>query len=344
MQERLHELGEMVADPELWNDQERAQRLLKEKSDIEAQLKAINRPADELDELDALVELGEEEDDLGLLEEGRSHLETIKRLIDRLELERTLGGEMDGASAILHINAGAGGTESLDWAGMLQRMYLRFADQKGWKSKLLAEQEGDEAGIKSATISIQGRYAYGMLKAENGVHRLVRISPFDAAARRHTSFASVYVSPEIDDTIEIEVNEADLKIDTYRAGGAGGQHVNKTDSAVRITHQPSGIVVQCQNERSQMKNRSTAMKILKSRLYEVELAKRRDAADALHDSKTEISFGNQIRSYVLHPYKLVKDHRTNHEIGNADFVLDGGLDDFIQAWLMAEAEKAAKGD
>ena len=344
MQERLHELGEMVADPELWNDQERAQRLLKEKSDIEAQLKAINRPADELDELDALVELGEEEDDLGLLEEGRSHLETIKRLIDRLELERTLGGEMDGASAILHINAGAGGTESLDWAGMLQRMYLRFADPKGWKSKLLAEQEGDEAGIKSATISIQGRYAYGMLKAENGVHRLVRISPFDAAARRHTSFASVYVSPEIDDTIEIEVNEADLKIDTYRAGGAGGQHVNKTDSAVRITHQPSGIVVQCQNERSQMKNRSTAMKILKSRLYEVELAKRRDAADALHDSKTEISFGNQIRSYVLHPYKLVKDHRTNHEIGNADFVLDGGLDDFIQAWLMAEAEKAAKGD
>ena len=263
----------------------------------------------------------------------------VVKSIESLELQRMLGGPQDENSALLHINAGAGGTESLDWAGMLLRMYLRYCDLKGWKAKMLDEQEGDIAGIKSATVLIEGTYGYGMLKAESGIHRLVRISPFDAAARRHTSFASVFVYPELDDSVEIEINDNDLKIDTYRAGGAGGQHVNKTDSAVRITHLPSGIVAQCQNERSQMKNRSTAMKILKSRLFDLEMSKRKEAADALHESKMEISFGSQIRSYVLHPYRMVKDHRTNFEVGDADGVLDGALDGFIEAFLMNEGNE-----
>lgn len=284
-----------------------------------------------------LVELGEEADDTSVCEEAAGLLDTVGRATDSLELARMLGDPADKNNAIIHINAGAGGTESLDWAGMLLRMYLRYCAAKGWRTKMLDEQEGDEAGVKNAMVSVTGRYAFGMLKAESGIHRLVRISPFDAAARRHTSFASVFVYPEVDDTIEIEVNDTDLKIDTYRAGGAGGQHVNKTDSAVRITHLPSGIVVQCQNERSQMKNRSTAMKILKSRLYDQELKKRREAADALHETKRDISFGSQIRSYVLHPYRMVKDHRTNHETGDADGVLDGALEDFIEAFLMHAA-------
>ena len=287
-----------------------------------------------------LVELGIEAEDESVEAEASEALDMAEGHLDRLELARMLSGPEDGSNAIVHINAGAGGTEALDWAGMLLRMYLRYVDQRGWKAKMLDEQEGDTAGIKSATFSVAGENAYGLLKAESGIHRLVRISPFDAAARRHTTFASVFVYPEIDDSIEVELNEADIKIDTYRAGGAGGQHVNKTDSAVRMTHLPSGIVVQCQNERSQMKNRSTALKILRARLYDMELRKREAEASELHASKKEISFGSQIRSYVLHPYRLVKDHRTGFEDGNADAVLDGRLDGFIEAYLMDAATPA----
>jgi peptide chain release factor 2 len=300
----------------------------------------MNRPIQALEDVAVLIELGEEADDESLIPEITTALDEVEIDARGLELARMLSEPHDKSNAILSINAGAGGTESLDWAGMLMRMYLRYCNSRDWKVQVLDEQAGDEAGIKSATIAVAGEYAYGMLGAESGVHRLVRISPFDASARRHTSFASVFVVPEVDDSIDIEINESDLKIDTYRAGGAGGQHVNKTDSAVRITHQPSGIVVQCQNERSQMKNRSTAMKILKARLYDLELQKQREAADALHDSKSDISFGNQIRSYVLHPYRMVKDHRTDHEVGNADGVLDGELQGFIESYLLRKAEGA----
>ncbi len=324
----------MISAPDLWDDQSRAQKLLKEQSDLKAEIESITTPIALLEDVEVLVELGEEAEDEELVAEAEAALDKVAAGLEALELKRMLGEPADRNNALIHINAGAGGTESLDWAGMLLRMYLRYCDTKGWKTKMIDEQEGDEAGIKSATVSVEGDYAYGMLKAESGIHRLVRISPFDAAARRHTSFASVFVYPEVDDTIDIEVADADIKIDTYRAGGAGGQHVNKTDSAVRITHLPSGIVVQCQNERSQMKNRSTAMKVLKSRLYDMEMAKRREEADALHDTKMEISFGSQIRSYVLHPYRMVKDHRTSHEVGQADSVLDGDLDGFIEAYLM----------
>jgi len=324
----------MISAPDLWDDQSRAQKLLKEQSDLKAEIESITTPIALLEDVEVLVELGEEAEDEELVAEAEAALDKVAAGLEALELKRMLGEPADRNNALIHINAGAGGTESLDWAGMLLRMYLRYCDTKGWKTKMIDEQEGDEAGIKSATVSVEGDYAYGMLKAESGIHRLVRISPFDAAARRHTSFASVFVYPEVDDTIDIEVADADIKIDTYRAGGAGGQHVNKTDSAVRITHLPSGIVVQCQNERSQMKNRSTAMKVLKSRLYDMEMAERREEADALHDTKMEISFGSQIRSYVLHPYRMVKDHRTSHEVGQADSVLDGDLDGFIEAYLM----------
>ena len=335
--ERLSELEELLAAPNLWDDNVRAQQLLKEQKDLQNAIKAFTVPESLIEDVDVLCELGEEDEDEdeSISAEASRSLDKVQKALDALEFQRMLGGPQDRMNAIVNINAGAGGTESLDWAGMLQRMYLRYCDIKGWKAKLLDEQEGDEAGIKSATFSVAGDYAFGMLSAESGIHRLVRISPFDAAARRHTSFASVFVYPEVDDTIDIEVNENDLKIDTYRAGGAGGQHVNKTDSAVRITHLPSGIVVQCQNERSQIKNRSTAMKLLKSRLYDLELQKRRDAADALHDTKKDISFGSQIRSYVLQPYRMVKDHRTGHEVGNADAVLDGDLDGFIEAYLIS---------
>ena len=307
---------------------------MKEQKDIQEQIAGVDQPRSELEDVLVLVELGEEADDDSVCEEAVEMLDGVEKVVAALEFRRMLGQPQDKNNAIVHINAGAGGTESLDWAGMLLRMYLRYCDLKAWKVKMLDEQEGDEAGIKSATFSVAGAYAYGMLKAESGIHRLVRISPFDANARRHTSFASVFVYPEVDDGIQIEINEADLKIDTYRAGGAGGQHVNKTDSAVRITHLPTNVVVQCQNERSQMKNRSTAMKILKARLYDLELKKREAEAETLHAAKKDISFGSQIRSYVLQPYRMVKDHRTGHEVGNADAVLDGQLDGFVEAYLM----------
>jgi peptide chain release factor 2 len=266
--------------------------------------------------------------------EALAKISSVETALGILELQRMLGGEYDAGSAIVTLHPGAGGTEAQDWAEMLLRMYLRWSERRGFRTEIVEVQPGEGAGIKSATFTVEGPYAYGYLRAEAGVHRLVRISPFDANARRHTSFASLFVYPEIDEEVNVEINEADLRVDTYRSSGAGGQHVNKTDSAVRITHLPTGIVVACQNERSQHKNRSTAMKVLRARLHELEREKQRERMDELTKSKRDIAFGNQIRSYVLHPYRMVKDHRTGVEVGNTDAVLDGDIDRFIEAFLV----------
>ncbi len=287
----------------------------------------------------AILELLDEDgDDPDLSEEFKNQATSLHKALEDLEFQRMMSGPNDGRNAIVSINAGAGGTESQDWADMLLRMYLRYGEKCGYKIQLLDRQPGEEAGIKGATIIMEGPFAYGYLKAEAGVHRLVRISPYDANNRRHTSFASVYVYAEVDDDIDIEVDDKDLRIDTFRASGAGGQHVNRTDSAVRLTHIPTGVVVSCQNERSQHKNRATAMKILKSRLYELELKKRQAEQAEVEAGKMAINFGSQIRSYVLHPYRMVKDHRTNLELSNADAVLDGDLEGFIKAFLLAQSE------
>jgi peptide chain release factor 2 len=289
-----------------------------------------------LDDLTVLAELGEEGDDKETLDEVRKLLPQLEEQIGKMEFARMLSGEHDASNAIVSINAGAGGTEAQDWAEMVLRMYLRFCEMKGFRTEITDYQPGDEAGVKGVTFNVEGDYAYGWLRPEMGIHRLVRISPFDSNAKRHTSFCSVFVFPELSDDVEVEINEKDLKVDTYRASGAGGQHINKTDSAIRITHLPTGIVVACQNERSQHKNRSTAMKQLKARLYELELEKKEDEASAIAGDKMEIAWGSQIRSYVLHPYRMVKDHRTGFEVGNADAVLDGQLDKFIEAYLLGE--------
>jgi len=272
-----------------------------------------------------------------LNQEFESEFTTLLNEVETLEFRRMMSGKEDPKDSILTINAGAGGTESQDWADMLLRMYLRYCERKGFKVSLIDRIAGEEAGIKSATLEIQGQFVFGYLKSEAGVHRLVRISPYDAQSRRHTSFASVYVCPVVDDSVVIEVADSDLRVDTFRASGAGGQHVNRTDSAVRLTHLSTGIVVSCQNERSQHKNRATAMKILKSRLYELELEKQREAQAEVEASKMAINFGSQIRSYVLHPYRMVKDHRSNFENGNTDAVLDGDLEGLVKAFLMAES-------
>ncbi len=279
-----------------------------------------------------MLELAEE--DPSVLDEAPGALDDAEKTLGAMEFQRMLGGPYDAGACFVSINAGAGGTESQDWGQMLLRMLLRYCDSKGWKAEITDIQDGEEAGIKSATFKVDGEYAFGHLKAEIGVHRLVRISPFDANKRRHTSFASVAVLPEIDDDIDIEVNESDLRVDTYRSSGAGGQHVNKTDSAVRLTHLPTGIVVACQAERSQHKNRSTAMKLLKARLYQLELEKREEERDALYAGKSKIDFGSQIRSYVLQPYQMVKDLRTGYETSNTQGVLDGDLDGLVQAFLL----------
>ncbi len=289
--------------------------------------------ARKLSDAGAYLELAREGENV--LAELRAELDALRERIERVETETLLSGENDRLNAIVTIHPGAGGTESQDWAEMLLRMYRRWAERRGFKFALLDAQPGEEAGLKSATFTATGDYAYGLLTAESGVHRLVRISPFDAAARRHTSFASVFVSPEIDDSIQIEIKPDELRVETFRSSGKGGQHVNTTDSAVRITHVPSGVVAQCQNERSQHRNREMAMKFLRSKLYELELRKRREAAQKLEEMKGDIAFGSQIRSYVLHPYRLVKDHRTKHEAGDADRVLDGDLDPFIKAHLLS---------
>jgi peptide chain release factor 2 len=281
-----------------------------------------------------LLDLAREESDEQTIEDVEKDLERLKASVRDEELKLMLGAPQDAMNSIMTIHAGAGGTEAQDWAEMLLRMYLRWAERKGFSTTIIDYQPGDEAGLKSVSMTIEGDHAYGYAKAEIGIHRLVRISPFDSGARRHTSFASVFVYPEVDDEIVVEINENDLRIDTYRATGAGGQHVNKTDSAVRITHLPTGIVVQCQNERSQHKNKAMAMKFLKSRIYEMQLQEQKKKIDELNKAKKDIAWGSQIRSYILHPYKLVKDHRTNLEVGNVNRVLDGDIDDFIEAYLL----------
>jgi len=332
---RLSELEELVAAPDLWDDNERAQTLLKERTDLEARLASVNKPSDALDDAEVLIELGEAEDDATVGAEIDATLAEVVKRVDDLEFQRMLGRPYDRNDAILTINSGAGGTESLDWAGMLLRMYLRYCESQGWSVSFLDRQDGDEAGIKSASLSVSGPYAYGMLRAEAGVHRLVRISPFDASARRHTSFAACFVYPDVEDLIEIDINEVDLRVDTYRASGAGGQHVNKTNSAVRITHLPSGIVVQSQSQRSQHQNRAAAMKVLKARLHDLERANREEERSAMESAKQDIAFGSQIRNYVLQPYRLVKDVRTSHETSDVDKVLDGDLEPFVKAYLIA---------
>lgn len=288
----------------------------------------------ELEEAKGYFELAQEENDEETLQEVSNRIAQAEKDIQGVELKRMLGGENDQNPAIVSIHSGAGGTEAQDWADMLLRMYLRWAERKEFRTDIIDYLPGEEAGVKSVTFTVNGEYAYGYLKAESGIHRLVRISPFDAGKRRHTSFASVFVYPEIEEDIVVEINEDDLRIDTFRSSGAGGQHVNKTDSAVRITHLPTGIVVQCQNERSQHKNRAMAMKVLKARLYEMKKKEQEEKMEALHSGKKEIAWGSQIRSYILQPYRLVKDHRTNVEIGNVDAVLDGDLDEFMQAYLL----------
>ncbi len=324
-----------MAEPSFWGDQAAAQKLLQRSKRLESDRELLKRLRGQEDDAKVLIDwLAAGEDVAGDLPPA---LDALEATVESAEFQKMLGGEHDRADAILTINSGAGGTDSQDWAEMLLRMYLRWCDRRGMKRDLIDIQAGEEAGIKSATVIVHGEYAFGNLAAEAGVHRLVRISPFDSNARRQTSFASVFAWPEIDDSIQIDVQDKDLRIDTYRSSGAGGQHVNVTDSAVRITHLPTGIAVSCQNERSQIRNREVAMKILKSRLYELEMAKRRERLDAVEAGKKDIAFGSQIRSYVLHPYRMVKDHRTKHETGNPDRVLDGEIDDFITATLVAKA-------
>jgi len=322
-----------ASTPDFWNDQEAAQTLLQERSRLEKKIERQEYFDSEISDAEVLFEFAEEDE--SSLKELQPLLERLEHELSQAETEMLLAGDNDRRNAICTIHPGAGGTESQDWAEMLLRMYLKWAEQRGFKAEVLEYQPGEEAGLKSVTFRVEGEYAYGLLAAEAGVHRLVRISPFDQAARRHTSFASLFVYPEIDEDIEVEINDKDLRVDTYRATGAGGQHINTTDSAVRITHNPTGIVVSCQNQRSQHQNRAVAMQVLRSRLYELELERRRAETAELEANKADISFGSQIRSYVLAPYQLVKDTRTKLERGNVEAVLGGDIDDFIKAYLLA---------
>jgi peptide chain release factor 2 len=327
-------VGRELEDPSVWSDQNRAQELGRERARLTADLGAIDRTATAIHDASELLDLAEADADEAAAGDIAREATQLEGAVRKLELQRMFRGEMDPHNAFLDIQAGAGGTEAQDWAQMLLRMYLRWGAARGFNCEVIDSSPGEVAGIKSATVQVTGDYAYGWLRTETGVHRLVRKSPFDSGNRRHTSFASVFVSPEVDEDIEIEVNPADLKVDVYRSSGAGGQHVNKTESAVRITHIPSGIVVACQNERSQHKNRSTAMKMLKAKLYELEVNKRNAAAKVLEDSKSDVSWGNQIRSYVLDQSRI-KDLRTGVEVGNTAAVLDGDLDQFLEASLKA---------
>ena len=340
----IEPLDVKMAHPGFWDDNESAQKILQTRSGLQRSIEIWKNLAKEGEDLGALLELSAEEEDPSMDEEIQSSLKQLEEQLGQAELKAMLSGKTDFNNAFLAINSGAGGTESQDWAEMLLRMYLRWGDRNGYKTEILDTQYGDEAGIKSATVLFTGDYAFGYLKAEIGVHRLVRISPYDSNKRRHTSFASAFAYPEVADEIDVEIKEEDLKVDVYRASGPGGQGVNTTDSAVRLTHVPTGIVVQCQNERSQHKNKNSATKVLKSRLYELEQEKQGEEKKEMEKQKRKIEWGSQIRSYVLHPYQLVKDLRTNVEVGNVDAVLDGDLQTFIQAFLRfdktgAEAEK-----
>ena len=329
------ELAQQMSRPGFWDDPEKAKEVSARFSRVEARMRLLEDLRGSLTDSEELLELAE--DDGELLSEVEEELSRVERVLEEQEVARLFTGEYDEGDAILTINSGAGGVDSQDWAEMLARMYRRWAERRGFGLEVIEYTYGEEAGIKSATYTISGDYAFGLLSAERGVHRLVRISPFDAGGRRHTSFASVAVAPVIDDRVEVEIDEKDLKIDTYRSSGAGGQHVNKTDSAVRITHLPTGIVVQCQNERSQHQNREVAMRILRARLFELERERRERELASIGGEKADIEWGSQIRSYVLHPYKLVKDHRTGEETANVDRVLDGDLDAFIYAFLKSRA-------
>jgi peptide chain release factor 2 len=340
---RLEEFNAMIEDGDLWSDPARAQKLMRERQMLMEQLETYRRIDRELTDNVELIELGEMEDDPEIVAEAEKSMRTLKALAAEKELEALLDGEADGNDTFLEINAGAGGTESCDWASILARMYVRWAEKKGYKVELQSESSGEEAGIKSAAYKISGPNAYGWLKSESGVHRLVRISPYDSAARRHTSFSSVWVYPVVDDNIEIEVQPNDIRIDTYRSSGAGGQHVNTTDSAVRITHLPTGIVV-TSSEKSQHQNRDIAMKALKSRLYQMELDKRNASINAAHEAKGDAGWGNQIRSYVLQPYQMVKDLRTGHETSDTGGVLDGDLDGFMAATLAMGVDGKSRAD
>ena len=324
----------MMAEPNFWEKGEAAQKALKERASLIDSLSPWKQEKKELEEMEILLQLIEEQGDEKEAQDLSVKMLKTEEAVGQMEFRRMLGGEHDSSNAIVSINAGAGGTEAQDWVEMLLRMYLRWAEKKGYRREIIDILVGEEAGLKNVTFTVSGPYAFGYLRAETGIHRLVRISPFDAGARRHTSFASVFVIPEISDDVVIEIDEKELRIDTFRSSGAGGQHVNKTDSAVRITHLPTGVVVQCQNERSQHKNKATAMKILKARLYDREMKEKVEKLEELHNTKKEIAWGSQIRSYVMHPYRMVKDHRTNRVIHDVDRVMDGDIEELIKAYLL----------
>ncbi len=333
--ETIMEIESIMANPGFWDDSTKSREIIKKRTTIEKVVQLWDGLARQADDVRVMIELGEEAQDSDTLLEVASMTAPMIAAVEAAEFQRMLSGPHDRNSCFITINPGAGGTESQDWAEMILRMYLRYCEKKGWKTVITEYQAGDEAGLKSATFNVSGEYAYGYLRAEAGIHRLVRISPFDSNARRHTSFASMYAFPEIEeDDIEIKISDTDLKVDTFRSGGAGGQHVNTTDSAVRITHIPTGIIVACQSERSQISNRGTAMKVLRAKLYEREVEERSAKASEIAAEKKEIGWGSQIRSYVLHPYKMVKDLRTGVESGNPDAVLDGNLEEFVVAYLM----------
>ncbi len=338
---RLEELNALSEDPTLWDDPEKAQNIMRERNRLDDQIGGVRELENNLNDHVEFIALGEEEGDDSVVLEAEHALAAMKVVVEKRQLQSLLSGEVDGNDAYLQVNAGAGGTEAQDWANMILRMYIRWGEARGFKVSVLEASSGEEAGIKSATIKIEGEQAYGWIKTENGVHRLVRISPFDSNAKRHTSFASVSVSPVIDDTIEIELEDKDLRVDTYRSSGAGGQHVNTTDSAVRITHIPTGIVAAVQSERSQHQNRANAILLLKAKLYEDEMRKREEQAAADHGEKTDIGWGHQIRSYVLHPYQMVKDLRTSAETSQTSHVLDGDIDMFLEAALALKLDKSS---